>query len=106
MNPLTQPKNTTILLLLIALTLGCFGLSPEARAVCQQGCDSSFFNAFLGDDALISNTTGAGNTGLGWRALFTNTDASFSTGVGGGALALNDADSNTAVGAASDFAQH
>jgi len=38
MNPLTQSKNTTILPLLIALTLGCFGLSPQARAVCQEGC--------------------------------------------------------------------
>ena len=33
MNPLTQSKNTTILPVLIALTLGCFGLSPQARAV-------------------------------------------------------------------------
>ena len=30
MNPLTQSKNATILPLLIALTLGCFGLSPLA----------------------------------------------------------------------------
>jgi len=87
-------------LLLISLALACFALSPQARAVCQQGCDSSLFNAFLGDDALISNITGAGNTALGWRALFTNTDASFSTAVGGGALALNNGTSNTAVGAA------
>jgi len=33
MNPLTQSKNTTILPVLIALTLACFGLSPQARAV-------------------------------------------------------------------------
>jgi hypothetical protein len=78
----------------------CFALSPQARAVCQQGCDSSLFNAFLGDDALISNTTGTGNTALGWRSLFSNTDASFSTAVGGGALVLNNGSSNTAVGAA------
>ena len=83
-----------------AFALACFALSPQARAVCQQGCDSSLFNAFLGDDALISNTTGTGNTALGWRSLFSNTDASFSTAVGGGALVLNNGTSNTAVGAA------
>jgi len=38
MNPLTQSKNATILPVLIALTLGCFGLSPQAQAVCQEGC--------------------------------------------------------------------
>ena len=37
MNPLTQFKNTTIL---IALTLACFGFSAQARAVCD-GCDTS-----------------------------------------------------------------
>ena len=33
MNPLIQSKNATILPVLIALTLGCFALSPKARAV-------------------------------------------------------------------------
>jgi len=84
----------------ISLLLVCFALLPRARAVCQEGCDGTNFNAFLGDDALINNTTGAGNTALGWRSLFSNTDGSFNTGVGGGALVLNNADSNTAVGAA------
>jgi hypothetical protein len=83
---------------LILPVLACFALSPQAQAVCQEGCDSSLFNAFLGDDALINNTTGAGNTALGWRSLFSNTDASFSTGVGAGALVLNNGSSNTAVG--------
>ena len=86
--------------LLIPLALACFVLSPPARAVCQRGCDSSRFNAFLGDDALISDTTGAGNTALGWRSLFSNIDGSFNTAIGGGALALNNGVSNTAVGAA------
>jgi hypothetical protein len=84
--------------LLIPLTLGCFALSPLARATCRDDCDN--FGTFQGDDALISNTLGTGNTAFGWRSLFSNTDASFSTGVGGGALSLNNADSNTAVGAA------
>jgi uncharacterized coiled-coil protein SlyX len=85
---------------LIPLLLACFALSPQARAICNEGCDSSLFNAFLGDDALSSNTVGTGNTAIGWRSLFSNTDASFNTGVGGGALSLNTGDSNTAVGAA------
>jgi hypothetical protein len=87
-------------LLLIPLALACFAFLPGAQAICNEGCDSSLFNAFLGDDALSSNTTGTGNTAIGWRSLFSNTDTSFSTGVGGGALSLNTGDSNTAVGAA------
>jgi trimeric autotransporter adhesin len=86
--------------LLIPLALGCFALSPAARAVCQEGCDSSLFNAFLGDDALINDTSGAGNSAFGWRALFSDTDGSFNTAVGGGALIFNNGSSNTAVGAA------
>ena len=58
MNPLTQSKNTTILPVLIALTLGCFGLSPQARAVCQEGCLTDN-NTVLGDDALLNNTGSA-----------------------------------------------
>ena len=88
------------LALLIPLALACFAFLPGAQAICNQGCDSSLFNAFLGDDALISNTIGAGNTAIGWRSLFSNTDSSFNTGVGGGALSLNTGDSNAAVGAA------
>jgi hypothetical protein len=100
MNPLIQFKNTTILPVLIALMLGCFALSPQARAACLDGCNNSLFNVFEGDDALLNNTNGSGNTALGWRSLFSNTDASFSTAVGGGALVLNNGDSNIAVGAA------
>ena len=33
MNPLIQSKNATILPVLIALTLGCFALSPQAQSV-------------------------------------------------------------------------
>ena len=84
----------------VPFMLACFALAPQAHAVCQEGCDSSLFNAFLGDDALIANTTGSGNTALGWRSLFSNIDGSFNTAVGGGALNLNNAASNTAVGAA------
>ena len=91
------------LALLILLALGCFAFFPEAQAICNEGCDSSLFNAFLGDNALSSNTSGTGNTGIGWGSLFSNTDTSFNTGVGGGTLSLNTGDSNTAVGAAALF---
>src|SRR6267142_1581386 len=72
MNPLTQSKNTTILPVLIALTLGCFALSPQARAVCQDACLTNN-NTVQGDDALISLTTGADNSAIGQGALNTNT---------------------------------
>ena len=48
MNPLIQSKNTTILPVLIALTLGCFALSPQARAVCRQKAASRTNNTVLG----------------------------------------------------------
>ncbi len=53
-----------------------------------------------GCDALLSLSTGVGNTALGWRAIFVNTIGNSNTGAGGGALALNTMDSNTAAGAA------
>jgi hypothetical protein len=82
------------------IALACFAFSPQAQAVCQDGCDNSLFNAFQGDNALINNTTGIENSAFGWGALSRDTDASFNTGVGGGALALNNGDDNTAIGAA------
>src|SRR6266550_4588069 len=54
---------------LIALILIGFALAPQARAVCQQGCDLVNNNTFLGDDALINNTTGGSNTAIGYLAL-------------------------------------
>jgi hypothetical protein len=62
---------TITLPLLIAVSFACLALPPPARAVCQQGCDGS--NTFLGDDALLNNTTGFGNTAIGWLALHSNT---------------------------------
>jgi Chaperone of endosialidase len=98
MNPLTQSKNTTILPALIALTLG-FGLSPQARAVCRQGCDLSTGSTFLGDDALLNNT-GAANTAIGSGALMSNSVGYDNTATGVGALESNAiGHSNTANGA-------
>ena len=94
MNPLTQFKNATIL---IALTLTCFALSPQARAVCQQGCDNS--NTFLGEDAFLNNTFGLSNTAVGFQALLSNTSGNSNTAIGVEALRNNVwGQANTAVG--------
>jgi hypothetical protein len=71
--PSTNPKVRTPMnhasspraLVLVALFVGCFAFLPGVQGVCQEGCDSANFNAFLGDDALINNTIGSGNTALG-----------------------------------------
>ena len=77
MNRLTQSKNTTILPVLIALTLGCFGLSPQARAV-DPPPDGGYpnQNTAEGEDAPFSLTTGADNTAMGFNALDSNTTGS------------------------------
>jgi hypothetical protein len=96
MNPLTQFKNTTILPVLIALTLVCFALSPQARAVCQEGCLTPQSTA-LGEDAL--RNTGVANTAIGFEALFSNTSGTYNTGVGAFALQFNTSGfENTAIG--------
>src|SRR5215216_1193749 len=68
--------------LLISLALAWFALVPQARAVCREGCDLSNGNTFLGDDALIQDTTGLDNTAIGFNALFSNTTGSYNTATG------------------------
>ena len=98
MNQLTQSKNTTILLVLIAVTLVCFALSPQARAVCQKGCLTND-NTALGEDALLNNTTGFQNTATGGFALLSNTTGNNNTAHGLQALEENrTANDNTAIG--------
>jgi hypothetical protein len=100
MNPLTHFTNTTILPVLIALMLGCFGLSPQARAVCQEGCDTDHENTFLGEEALGSNTTGTHNVAIGSGALESNTSGFTNTATGSDALSANQTGlGNTASGA-------
>jgi hypothetical protein len=94
MNPLIQLK-TTILPVLIALILGCFALSPQARAACQEGCLTNS-NTVLGDDALI-NSTGFENTAIGFQALLSNTIGNFNTANGYKALSSNTTGSNNAA---------
>jgi len=101
--------------LLIPLVFACFGLSPSLRATCQNGCDTSLGNTFLGNDALVlnttgtgntatgdgalsSNTTGFGNTAVGATALRFNTTGSYNTATGSGALDYNTGNDNTAIG--------
>ncbi len=82
----------------IALALGWLALSPAARAVCQEGCGASN-NTFLGEDALISNTTGTSNTATGRSALFSNTTGEGNTANGSQALLTNTTGfNNTATG--------
>ena len=86
-------------LFLTALVLACFALSPTARAVCQEGCDTVNANTFLGDDALFSNTTGSNNTAVGSGALESNTSGDDNTAIGLAALGFNTTGhNNTATG--------
>jgi endosialidase-like protein len=88
MNPLTQLKNTTILPVVIALVLACFGLSPQARATCQEGCFTNS-NTVLGEDAFLNNFDGHDNTASGFQALHSNFSAYGNTANGSNALYYN-----------------
>src|SRR5439155_6296802 len=100
MNPLTQSKNTTILPVLIALTLGCLALLPTTQAVIPAP-DGGYanFNTAEGTDALFSLTTGFNNTAVGFESLFSNTTGGGNTATGSLALSSNTTGSeNTANG--------
>jgi hypothetical protein len=106
MKLLIQLRNTRQLIA-IALVLVCVGLSHVMQAVVPPP-DGGYpnFTTAEGTNALKNLTISSGNTGVGWVSLFSATTASFNTGVGAGTLALNNADSNTAVGTAALFIQH
>src|SRR6266403_1873396 len=93
MYQLIQLKKTTPLFL-VPFVLACFALSPQARAFCQEGCNPANFNTFLGEDALINNTTGVNNTATGLDALFSNTTGTANTANGTLALVSNTTGSN------------
>jgi hypothetical protein len=93
MNPLAHSKNSTIVPLLMAAALACFALAPQARAVCQEGCDA-INNTFLGEEALVNNTTGNNNTTTGSGALNSNTSGDENTATGDFALLDNTTGNN------------
>jgi hypothetical protein len=85
----------------LIFALACFALSPHARAVCREGCDLNELNTFLGEDALLINTTGTNNTAIGAFALHFNTTGNSNTAIGSGTLYYNSTGvENTAIGAA------
>ena len=91
-------------LLLIPLVLACFALSPQARATCQEGCDTVNLNTFLGEDALTNDTTGHQNTAIGYKALSSDTLGSQNTAIGAYSLFTAPlGNSNTAIGNAALF---
>src|SRR6516225_307625 len=76
--------------------LASFGLSPQAQAVCQEGCSGN--NTFLGEDALLNNA-GFTNTAVGFDALLSNTTGNGNTAIGSSALVSNTSgNANTATG--------
>jgi hypothetical protein len=101
----------------LAFVVGCFALTPPARAVCREGCTGDQ-DTFLGDDAvthrietaigshtlqvgvhiantanganaLNSLTTGNTNVAFGYNALFSNQTGYFNTAIGANALYTN-----------------
>jgi Chaperone of endosialidase len=76
-------------LLSVLLLLVCFALSPQTRAVCQQGCDLNNGNTSMGDGVLNVNITGTANTATESAGLFSNTTGSFNTANGYQALFSN-----------------
>ena len=89
--------------LLVPLVLASLTVSRQAEAVCQQGCDITNANTFLGDDALEANFAGGGNVAVGSQALHNNFTGSLNTAIGAYALYWNVGDTggarNTATGA-------
>ena len=84
MNSLIQCK-TTILPLLIAGALSCFGFLSKAEAVLPPP-DGGYRegNTAEGQDALLSLTSGTYNTAVGFFSLQAVTEGNFNTAVGTG----------------------
>jgi hypothetical protein len=95
----TNRKSSERVLLLVALVLICFALSPTAQAVVPAP-DGGYpgENTAEGDNALLSLTTGEDNTAIGFNALASNTTGRGNTATGHFALHFNTGDNNTATG--------
>ncbi len=88
-----------LLLIPAVFALAWLTPSPQVQAVCEEGCDLTNENTFLGDNALSSNTTGAKNTAMGSTALSNNRTGRENTATGFNALASNTTgEDNTAIG--------
>ncbi len=92
-------KKRTITFTTILLVLGCFALSPAARAL-NPPPDGGYLNQTTaeGDRALFSLTTGADNTAIGFNALHSLTIGSEATATGSLALFNDTTGFNTAYG--------
>src|SRR2546430_15354194 len=90
MNPLIHSKNTTILPVLIALTLTCFGLLPQARAI-DPPPDGGypFETTGEGENALFKCGVCNALTAIGFQALFSNTTGEWNTAIGANVLPVN-----------------
>ena len=96
-----SPWRRGFVLTAVALALAGLALSPQARAGagCHEGCDFGTRNTFLGEAALVFNTTGINNTANGFFALFSNTTGSANAASGSSALFSNTTgNNNTANG--------
>jgi len=92
-DPVRNPFNRspwwrTFLVLATAFAVACFAFSPSARAVCQEGCVNNE-STVLGEDALLSLTTGTENVALGYDALQNTTTGLNNTATGHSSLASN-----------------
>lgn len=102
--PLTSSSWSCAFFNIIAVLLTTFAFSPDAGAVCQEGCGLNNENTFLGNDALLFNTAGILNTAVGHFALRNTTSGFSNTAVGASALALNSVgEVNTGSGAGTLF---
>ena len=92
-------KKRNITFTTILLVLGCFSLSPTARAL-NPPPDGGYLNQTTaeGDRALFSLTTGADNTAIGFNALHSLTIGSEATATGSLALFNDTTGFNTAYG--------
>src|SRR5215467_6127103 len=93
-----SPFRRGVLITGMLLSFTLFALSPHARALCRDGCDSPTGSTFLGFNALVINA-GNSNTAIGFDVLSSNTTGYFNTATGYGALLQNTTgNSNTAAG--------
>jgi hypothetical protein len=92
-------RQSGFLLIPLAFALVWLALISTAPAqdACREGCDFPLAGTYLGNVALIDNTTGFGNTAVGALALAHNTTGNNNTAVGDVALVTNTTGSNNSA---------